>query len=471
MGSVFKKENVSDDVLRQLILKPKESFSSNRYNKIPHWKKVAVKEEEEENKKDLLFFIRNNDEIILPFFFASQMTQKRSNFHLQHPNITFTFTENLYEIQDDIAKQALSELSNKGTTILNLYTGSGKTVVGIYLAAKLQKLTLILVASLILIPQWKTTLKDFSDATFWVVGEEPPPVAHVIICMYTQFSKLPSEYVKNIGTVIIDEAHEFCTEKRINCLLGTTPQYVIAMTATLERPDGMHSMIHLICGTEAIKKISKKPFNVFKYNTGISVIFKNNKMGEPDWNDIKRKLTDDQIRNKQIIKIVTSNPSFKILILTWLVDHVTYLTQELIKVGENIDYMAGNKKSYSDSRILIGTIDKIGTGFDEKTACANFNGFRINMLLLVGSIKSLGLLEQVAGRVFRSEFPQIIHFVDDMKIIENHWKQDQKWYKSRNGNIIEFNSEYYLEKQKEMMNKPTSPINAQLAFIQNQQKS
>jgi len=104
-------------------------------------------------------------------------------------------------------------------------------------------------------------------------------------------------------------------------------------------------------------------------------------------------------------------------------------------MGESVDSMAGTKSTYSDSRILVGTISKIGTGFDEKTACPNFNGVRINMLILCTSIKKASLLEQSIGRVFRAEMPVVIDLVDDNPILKRHWKERQKWYISRNGTI------------------------------------
>jgi len=77
---------------------------------------------------------------------------------------------------------------------------------------------------------------------------------------------------------------------------------------------------------------------------------------------------------------------------------------------------------------------------------------RINLLILVGSTKSIKLLEQVAGRAFRSEFPQIIHFVDECKISKNHWRAASPWYKSRNGTIQTVFSPYYRQNKDKIEN-------------------
>ncbi|GAG77337.1 unnamed protein product, partial [marine sediment metagenome] len=207
-----------------------------------------------------------------------------------------------------------------------------------------------------------------------------------------------------------------------------------------------------------IVKISEKPFNVYKYHTGVEVPIVLNRQGNSDWSKLTSMLCQDQQRNDQIVRLVSRNSTSKILILTWRHEnHVIPLVQMLKDNGENVDYMAGTKKKYSDSRILIGTISKIGTGFDEKAACDDFNGIRINLLILVGSIKNVELLEQVAGRCFRADFPSIIHFVDDMKIIQNHWKEAKKWYESRNGTINEFESEEYKRKHRPQVTTQSAP--------------
>lgn len=416
-----------------LILQPKEKYQPRRnYYSRATTTKPPLK----------LFYVdTQSDEVIVPYTFYRGLTGKFPNAEKSFPLVPFSFHGELFDIQQPLADEAMSQLETYGTTTLNLYTGSGKTVVAAYLAAKLGMLTIVFYASTVLEPQWKSTFEQFTDVRVWVVGQDPPAEgAHIILCMDTRFSKIPTEYVKQIGTVIFDEAHEFCTPTRINCILGVQPKYIIAATATLEREDGMHKVIHAMCGTHNVKKISKKPFNVYRYLTGIDIPLEKNVQGVSDWPKYCRNLCTCEERNIMILDAVRKNPDRKILILTWRQDHVTFLHDCFVKMGISVDKMAGNKKTYNDSRVLVGTISKIGTGFDEKAACENFNGIRINMLLLVGTMKNVGLLEQVAGRCFRADFPHIVYFVDSSKISENHWRVAKKWFLSRNGKILEIKS-------------------------------
>lgn len=407
------------------------------------------------NKND---YDPNNYIVQLPYSFARILL----NLPIPdtHPTVKYSFTKQLYHSQVQIIEDAIDGLTKYGSCILNLYTGFGKTVVSAYLGAWSQKITLVLYTNTILEPQWESTFRDFTDARIWIVkpNNPPPPEGpHVILCMNTRFNLLSKEYVKNIGTVIYDEADTFCTPGRVNCLLGVTPKYVIAATATLQREDGMHAMIESVCGTNnVIRKISRKPFLVYKYMTGIHIEQKINKQGTVDWAQITKDQAHSRERNFLIYNLIRCNMNSKILILTWRKDdHVIPLANWLSQMGLNVDYMAGTKKNYSDSHVLVGTISKIGRGFDEKAACDNYNGIRINLLILVGSTQSVKLLEQVAGRVFRSEFPQIVHFVDECNVSKNHWAVASPWYKSRNGTIKTVYSPYY-QQNKEKIENPIS---------------
>lgn len=380
------------------------------------------------------FYSIDGDSIRLPYYFAYKLLNTMPNRHRVYPSLNFAFTKKLYEHQSKVVEDAMTHLSTHGTTTLALYTSFGKTVVGAFLASKLQKLTLVLYTQTILQGQWLKTFETFTDAKCWMVGEGPPPKeAHVILCMDTRFHKLPREYVDMIGTVIIDEADTFCTPTCVPVLLGSNPQYIVAMTATLQRADGMDDMITAVCGTHNVTCISQKPFLVYKFSNGLEFNPRVNKRtGAVDWTDLQNQVYQSEERNDMIIKIIKNNPERKILVMVWRIQHAQTLYDKL-KETESVDIMAGKKKSYNDSRILIGTVSKIGRGFDESAACQDYSGRRIDLLLFTAEMNNVSLIEQVVGRVFRAELPIVIHFVDGFQLADKHWRQAQKWYKSRNG--------------------------------------
>ena len=387
------------------------------------------------SKDPILGFRIQDDLIRISLAYGRENYPDRIIPNLSRVSCPMKFTGSLYDNQIPFIKQGWEALQQTGYTTLALFTGSGKTVVSACLSTYDSGLTLVLCESTTLLPQWKNTFHAFTDAKVWVVGESPPAEANVIICMDTRFDKLPIEYLMKIKMVIIDEAHCFPTSTRFPCFLKLEPKYIIAATATPNRDDGMFAAIEAVCGKKKIVKISTKPFHVMKYETGINVKIKLNKQGISDWAKLVRHLCEDRDRNKLIadIVIMNLNQGSKILILTWRGDHVIYLEKLISSMNISVDRMSGNKLSYHDSNVLIGTIAKIGKGFDEKASCPDYNGIRLDLLLLVGSMKSIELLEQVAGRVFRAQFPSIIHFCDNNHISRSHWSSASRWYTSRNG--------------------------------------
>lgn len=412
-------------IQRHLTLRPKPTFGpKSSYNTTP----------------PIIFFEANTNTVTLPYFYGRKMASMLNfNASNEYPQRKYEFGQKLYAIQEEVVQESLEHLNKFKTTTLNLYTSFGKTVVASYLASKLNRLTLVIYHRDILKSQWESTFRDFTSARIYINGQRFTKIEDydIILSMDTKVPSIPTDLRSQIGTMIVDEAHSLCTPSRVSMFLGIRPEYIIAATATLKRADGIESMIQFMCGNHKVERISYKPFQVYKLNTGTKFPIPQNSRGKADWNQIVSTLIQDVQRNELIYEIVKTNPDYKILILTWRKNHVDQLYKELLARKEQVDYMAGTKKSYKDSRILIGTIAKIGTGFDEKAACATFSGFRINLLIFAGTMKSETLIEQTSGRAFRAGNPNIIMLVDDLLITKNHWRIAKKWYISRNGTIHE----------------------------------
>lgn len=430
-------EQQKDIIRQELYLQPKEVNFTNKNRNFYT-----------EPKSPILFYSIADDHIYLPYTFAATLFQKASNYDFEHPEPPeWNYKGSLYAHQLEVLPEAEEQLRLKGATTLGLYPGFGKTILGTYLAWKMKELAgqqfyvAIMFYREFLARQWKETIEQNTDATTWIVGTPAPKTMPIFtLIMDTKVMQLSEDYRKRIGLLIIDEAHTLCTPIQVERLLAWQPKRIIAETATLERPDGMHRMIYMICGLQGVFRSSTKPFTVIRYNTGIVPECKTNTQGKLDWSSLIRSLATNELANQDIVDFVTENLDKKILILTSLKEHVQILLDKIREKNVRVDFMAGTKKTYSDSQVLIGTISKIGTGFDEKTACADFNGIRISMLLLVTSIKSPTLIEQSIGRIFRSEMPIVIDFVHDHGTLRTHWYQRKRWYVSRQGSIEEVNA-------------------------------
>ena len=406
-------------------------------------------------KDPILFYTvdKPNEEIVLPYTYGNSLMGYHINSKRQYPGGKFNFNKDIKwrDHQIPIINGGMSYLQTKGTFIMGAFPGAGKTLMSSWMASSLGGLVLVIIPSLTMVLKgWDCTFKEYTDAKVWVNnGKNPmPEECNVILTMDTMFHKIDSKVLMMVHTLIIDEAHKFCSPGRINCLLASCPKYIIACTATLERSDGMHSIIHRLCGTHGIFIKSQKPFKVYKLETGIKKELEKTKQGNTDWPKLVRDLSFDKNRNSLIFNILSSNPQHKILVLTWNVQHAYYL-HKVLKEKEKCDVLAGSKSDYFDSRILIGTMGKCNCGFDEATSCIDWGGIRLNMILLVGSTKSISTLDQTIGRVFRSDDPIVIDFVDADRISKNQWRQRLKLYEDpeRNGEVV------YLSKIKDENNK------------------
>lgn len=442
MSILVRREDLTDQhselIRSMLILQPKQSFHQKKKKSkvskpIVFYKALTSSHEGEEKVY-----------IALPLLFAFKLLGKEyinANDHHYHRHITtsYIFNGSLRDYQEEDVPELMNHLMMHNTTTLCHDPGMGKTVIAAYLASKLNLLTIVLAHRTNLLKQWKKTFGKFTDATVWIVGDKRiPPDFDVIVCLDKRVCKLDDYIINQIGTLIIDEAHAFCTHSQVSRLLTFHPKYIIAASATLKRDDDMHQMIYAMCGDHNITREHNKSFNVYKIETSIKGKRENNSTGDGvDWNTLITSLAYNDERNKLIVELALKNPTYKIVILTGLVEHTKLLYKVFDIMKQSVDYLCGNKKNYRDSRILIGTISKIGTGFDEESFCDNFGGVKINLGIITHSVKSTSLLKQSVGRVFRSDFPNIMHLVDDDKTIQNHWTIAKRWYKSKGGILHE----------------------------------
>jgi len=410
----------------EVVAQEKKTYGKPIYTAEKESVQFYLRHTEKKNNQDVLIGVS------LPYTYSACLMKKHLNHLKSYPSININFSGNLYEKQVSVYDEVFESLKTKGTSILKVPPGFGKTVLGTKAIVDFKLKTVIVIHRELLIKQWLGTIKENTNAKVWTVGQ-PMEDFDIILCMDQRIKNIPQEIIDSIGMVIIDEAHSFCTDKRALAILAFRPKYILAETATPNPSNGMWKLISLMCGTKMVERNVEIKFKVIKYETNLTHDQKTNKQGKLDWAYLTKQMVENPQRNQMIVDIVNSNLDKKILILTARTDHVNILKGVL--THEKVDTFYGNKKSYKDSRVLIGTISKIGTGFDEKNACDDYNGVRIDLVILATSIKDESLLEQNVGRGFRSENPIIYDVVDKNSILMSHFYARKKWYLSKNGTI------------------------------------
>lgn len=383
----------------------------------------------------------------LPYRFACCLLGRMFNTDLPHLRIINDnipeFAASLRENQIEQATESLSLLRQYNTVILGLPPGFGKTYLGAWLCYMAGYAIVVLVHREVIGDQWvktfNTCIPGLSDR-IWFVGKDKKMCANpaVIICMNTRVNLVPEEIRQSIGTLIIDEAHLFCTVGNVEPLLYFQPRNIIIETATLERIDSMEKMIHLMSGEHGIFEISKIPYQVYKVNTQIEVEESRTARGV-NFGQLHKALSENESRNTMIINIVKNNLHRKFIILTRLAEHVRELHRLFLAEGITADTLFKNKNKYINSAVLIGTVPKMGTGFDEENACSNFSGKKSNVLIIVLSVKQWQLYEQMRGRVMRGKSPIVIWLYDRNAICKRHFKELIPWITQTNGVVVDVN--------------------------------
>lgn len=154
--------------------------------------------------------------------------------------------------------------------------GHGKTVCGIYLAYQYGVQTMVLVPTYYLAKQWKQRIEETTNASVVIlrsIDTEIPTDRDFTIVVMDLFAcrTLPKELVKNVGHIILDEAHRVGAETYLPILDEIPAYYRTALTATFRRTDGVHRILKYHFG-EHIKMNNRfpKPF-VYAVRTNVKI--------------------------------------------------------------------------------------------------------------------------------------------------------------------------------------------------------
>lgn len=377
----------------------------------------------------------------IPFRVGCGLQNKLVNRDIEHPRIDYKFAISLREHQVSIVQEAYMQLYQYGTTSLNIYTGGGKTIMSAYLLSQARLITCVYINMQPLIASWYNTFTtcfpDMKDR-IWIVGEGPaPPNVCLIICMYQRVEHIPDEIKKQIGCLIIDEAHEFCTISKVPALLALTPRYVVVCTATLDRNDGMEVMIHSIVGTHGVERMSEKPYRLFKLKTGLTIEQEVGRFGI-DYGKLVNTQADNMDRNVMAMNIIHGNRDHKFMIFCKTKAHVEKLAELCKHFGFEYDSLYGSKKKFEDKKVLLLSVSKAGTGFDISAALGDlFSGVQPDVLILMTTIKKIPKFKQLVGRVLRADSPNIVYFIDKNPIFGRHFNEVKDVITKAKGEIIE----------------------------------
>jgi superfamily II DNA or RNA helicase len=354
--------------------------------------------------------------------------------------INSVFEGKLYEEQEDIKKECITNLNKTGSTLIAARTGFGKSALAINIAVSIKLKTLIIVNRVVLTTQWKESILSFSPKSkVQILGSKKvsidDDVDFYIINAINIIKRKQEEYSK-IGTIICDEIHLILADKLSKCMTYLCPRYMIGLSATPYRNDGLDVLFDLYFGKNKIVRKLYRKHDVYVVNTNIKPKVEKTIDGKINWNSIIDSLSTNIDRNKIILDLVNYFPSKVLLIVTKRVEQAEYLYQKLKENGESVDYLIGSKQEFDNKcRILIGTIQKVGVGFDFK---------QLDGLILAIDVESYFI--QILGRIFRrrDNVPFVFDLVDDNPILKKHFETRKNIYLECGGTLTQYNKKLLL---------------------------
>jgi superfamily II DNA or RNA helicase len=373
------------------------------------------------------------DNIYLPFSFASNELSMERRERIDFPSMIVDFEGSLREEQEKIRKEAIKRMNGFGSVIISLYTGGGKTITSINLACHIKLKTLVVVNKVVLINQWEDSIKKFCPSA--TICKLIPKAkfnedADFFIINATNMDKKPRGYFDKIGLVIVDELHQIMAESLSNALFYVSPRYLIGLSATPYRTDGLDPLIYFYFGEHKIIRLLKREHTVYRVDTGFSPKIELTETGKVNWNVLINSQALEEDRNELIIRIVKQFSERNILIMSKRIEQSEYLYNRLVDEGESVTNLIGKKQEFDrESRVLVATVTKTGTGFDHP---------KMDCLILASDLESYFV--QILGRVLRRPDikPIVFDFVDDNPILEKHFRTRQAVYKDIGGKIINF---------------------------------
>ena len=348
------------------------------------------------------------------------------------------FSGSLRPLQKTVREEALRLLNRNGSCILSLYTGAGKTITSINIATKTKLKTLILCHRIVLIDQWKQSIEKVCPGASIQILKGTDKKAKDALDESNDFfimnalnvAKKGHQYFDCIGTVIVDELHVMGTEKLSEAFSYVQPRYLIGLSATPYRSDGMDSLLEAYFGKDKIYRKLHHQHHVYKISTTFEPEFQLGRTGKVDWNSVIESQTSDQNRNELIVRVCRFFKDRTFLILSKRISQVMWLVNRFKELGESVTSLVGvQKKCNYESRILIATVQKAGVGFDHP---------RLDSLVIASDVEEYFI--QYLGRIFRREDsePIVFDILDKNPILAKHYRTRQKIYKEHGGIVDKF---------------------------------
>ena len=371
-------------------------------------------------------------------------------------DIDLTFHGEMREYQNNIVNKYIDFVKDSGGGLLDVDPGKGKTVMALYIIAKLKKKTLVIVHKSFLLNQWIERIEQFlPDARVGKIQGQIIDIEDkdIVIGMLQSLSQktYPENLFDCFGLSVYDETHHLGAEVFSRCMMKTMTNYTLGLSGTMQRKDGLTKVFKMFLGDV----IHKEKTDTTEHKVIVKAI--NYRVDDDEFNEIKydyrgnplystmiSKLCSYNHRSEFILKVLETeleqNPEQQVMILAHNKSLITYLYKaiehrNIATVGYYIGGMKEADLKISESKkVIIATYAMASEGLDIKTLSS----------LIMASPKTD--VCQSVGRILRTKHssPMVIDIIDSHDIFEKQWQKRRQYYIKQKYNIISCDNIGYL---------------------------
>ena len=381
-------------------------------------------------------------------------------------NINLIFNGSLREYQTTVLNAYLNsinfnvpEKNNQGNSsaLIELYTGSGKTILALKIVEQIKKKTIIFVQKTFLKNQWIERIQQFLPNA--KIGCIQGPIIDIdnkdiVIAMVQSISMktYPDTMFDSFGLSIYDEVHHMSSEIFSNCLKKCTTLYSLGLSATMERKDGLTHVFKMYLGDICYKnKAIQEQDNVLV--KAIDYLDSDEEFSEVErdfrgivkYSTMISKLSNYEYRNIFILNVLENelliNNNQQIILLAHNKSLLNYLYKAIIdrniaSVGYYIGGMKDADLKISEKKqIILATYQMAAEALDIKSLTT----------LFLATPKTD--IVQAVGRILREKHsnPLVIDIIDKHDPFINQFAKRRSFYNEKNYKIIRTTNMKYIE--------------------------
>ncbi|CAB5124518.1 Helicase-like:Type III restriction enzyme, res subunit:DEAD/DEAH box helicase-like [Olavius algarvensis associated proteobacterium Delta 3] len=327
-------------------------------------------------------------------------------------------------------QRAVKDMGAKEFGTLSAATGSGKTVMALYLIARRRQPALIVVHTKDLAFQWIDRIESFLGvprAEIGLIGAGKHVIGkRITVSLVQSLYKCADEVSPHIGHLIVDECHRIPSRTFTEAVTEFDAKYMLGLTATPWRRDKLSKLIFWHLG-DVHHEVNAGELVRSGDVLSAEVIFRASDF-EPfhdpvnEYSQMLTELIADDVRNRMITDDVAEETRSRegvCLVLSDRKHHCENL-RALLRYRHRIeaDLLTGDlsdderrdvleRLNNGGVRVLVATGQLIGEGFD----CPH-----LTSLFLTTPIRFSGRVLQYLGRVMRpapgKETPRVFDYVD-----------------------------------------------------------